>query len=102
MARSSGMLVNTTRLFCHEKIVSSMYFSDPEGNNVDPAPYGIEHQAIDGEHDVVTFEDLGNGQTKITLMGNETRENAKNSEVAGWNQILNKFDAVVAGLAQTK
>jgi hypothetical protein len=27
---------------------------------------------------VVIFEDFGNGQTKLTLIGNETRENAKN------------------------
>jgi hypothetical protein len=30
-------------------------------------------------------------------------ENAQNSgQVEGWNQILDKFDAVVAGLAQAK
>jgi len=52
--------------------------------------------------DVITFEDIGHGQTKLTLVGNETRENAKNSEVEGWNQILDKFAAVVAGLAQPK
>jgi hypothetical protein len=51
---------------------------------------------------VITFEDFGNGQTKLTFIGNETRESAKNSEVAGWNQILDKFAAVVAGLAQAK
>jgi len=64
----------------HEKIVYSMYFSD-----------------------VVIFEDFGNGQTKLTLIGNETMENAKNSgQVEGWNQILEKVAAVVAGLARAK
>src|ERR1700678_2925688 len=100
MDRSSGMVANTTRFVLHEKIVSSMYFSDPEGNKVDPAQYGIDHEAIDGAHDVVTFEDFGNGQTKLTFIGNETRESAKNSEVEGWNQILDKVAAVIAGLAQ--
>jgi uncharacterized protein YndB with AHSA1/START domain len=33
----------------HEKIVSSMYFSDSKGNKVEPAQLGIEHEAIDGE-----------------------------------------------------
>ncbi len=34
---------------------------------------------------------------------NETMENAKNSgQVEGWNQILDKVAAVVAGLAQAK
>jgi len=36
-----------------------MYFSDPEGNKVEPAHYGIEHEAIDSAHDLITFEDLG-------------------------------------------
>ena len=87
----------------HEKIVYSMYFADAKGNKVEPAHYGIEHEAIDGAHDVVIFEDFGNGQTKLTLIGNETMENAKNSgQVEGWNQILDKVAAVVAGLAQAK
>ena len=61
---------------------------------------GIEHEAIDDARDVVIFEDFGNGQTKLTMIGNETMEDAKNSE--GWNQILDKVAAVVAGLAQAK
>lgn len=87
----------------HEKIVYSMYFSDSKGNKVDPASVGIEHEAIDDAHDVVIFEDFGNGQTKLTFVGNETMENARNSgQVEGWNQMLDKIAAVVAGLAQAK
>jgi len=58
----------------HGKIVSSMYFSDPD--KVQPAHYGIEHEAIEDAHDVVTFEDFGNGQTKVTFTGNEPMESA--------------------------
>jgi hypothetical protein len=80
-----------------------MYFSDPEGNQVDPAQYGIEHEAIDGAFDVTLFEDLGNGQTKLTFIGNEPMESAKNSgQLEGWNQILDKIAAVVAELVQSK
>jgi uncharacterized protein YndB with AHSA1/START domain len=87
----------------HQKIVFSLYFSDPEGNKVEPAQYGIEHEAIEDAHDVITFEDLGNGQTKLTFTGNETMESAKNSgQVEGMNQVLDKFAAVVAGLARAK
>jgi len=80
------------------------YIREPsKGNRVEPAQYGIEHEAIDDAHDVVIFEDFGNGQTKLTFIGNETMENAKNSgQVEGWNQILDKVAAVVAGLAQAK
>jgi uncharacterized protein YndB with AHSA1/START domain len=87
----------------HEKIVYSMYFADAEGNKVGPAQYGIEHEAMDDAHDVITFEDLGNGQTKLTFIGNESMESAISSgQVEGMNQILDKFAAVVAGLAQAK
>jgi hypothetical protein len=52
---------------------------------------------------VVIFEDFGNGQTKLTMIGNESMEDAKNSgQVEGRNQILDKVAAVVAGLAQAK
>ena len=86
-----------------EKIVSLMYFSDPEGNKVDPAQYGIEHEAIEDAYDVTIFEDLGNGQTKLTFIGNEPMESAKNSgQLEGWNQILDKIAEVVAKLAQAK
>ena len=54
--------------------------------------YGIEHEAIDGAYDVVTFEDLGNGQTKLTFVGNETMEDAKQSgQLESWNKVLDKL-----------
>ena len=87
----------------HEKIVFSMYFSDPQGNKVEPAEYGIEHEAIDDAHNVVIFEDFGNGQTKLTLIGNEPMESAINSgQLEGWNETLDKVAAVIAGLVQAK
>jgi hypothetical protein len=80
-----------------------MYFSDSQGNKVEPAQLGIEHEAIEGAHDVILFEDLGNGQTKLTFIGNETMENAmKSGQLEGMNQILDKAAAVIAGLKQTK
>jgi uncharacterized protein YndB with AHSA1/START domain len=83
----------------HEKIVSSMYFADSKGNKVEAEAYGIEHEAIDGANDVALFEDLGNGQTKLTLIGNETMESAKESgQVEGWQQILDKVAAAIAEL----
>jgi uncharacterized protein YndB with AHSA1/START domain len=87
----------------HEKITSSMYFSDSKGNKVEPAQLGIEHEAIEGAHDVILFEDLGNGQTKLTFIGNEPMESAKNSgQLEGMNQVLDKVAEVVTKLAQAK
>jgi uncharacterized protein YndB with AHSA1/START domain len=86
-----------------EKIISSMYFSDSEGNKVEPAQLGIEHEAIEGAHDVILFEDLGDGQTKLTFIGNEPMESAKNSgQLEGMNQVLDKVAEVVTKLAQAR
>jgi uncharacterized protein YndB with AHSA1/START domain len=86
-----------------EKIVSSMYFADAEGNQVEAAEYGIEHEAIEDAVDVTLFEDLGNGKTKLTFIGNETAESAKESgQAEGWMQILEKFVEVVAALTAAK
>jgi uncharacterized protein YndB with AHSA1/START domain len=86
-----------------EKIVSSMYFADSKGNRVEAEAYGIEHEAIDGAYDVTLFEDLGNGKTKLTHIGNEPMESAKNSgQLEGWNQILDKVAAVIAGMSKQK
>jgi uncharacterized protein YndB with AHSA1/START domain len=87
----------------HEKIVSLMYFSDSKGNKIDPADVGMENEAIDGAYDVTLFEDLGNGRTKLTFIGNEPMASAKESgQFEGWNEILDKVAAVVAGLTQAK
>jgi hypothetical protein len=76
-----------------------MYFSDSKGNKVDPAQLGIEHEAIEGAHDVTLFEDLGDGRTKLTLIGNEPMESARDSgQFEGWNEILDKVASVVAEL----
>lgn len=87
----------------YEKIVSLMYFADSKGNKVDPASMGIEHEAVEGAYDVTLFEDLGNGQTKLTFIGNEPAESAKESgQLEGWKQILDKVAVVVEGLKQGK
>jgi uncharacterized protein YndB with AHSA1/START domain len=86
----------------HEKIVSSMYFSDSKGNKIDPAELGME-EAIDGAYDVTLFEDLGNGQTKLTYIGNEPMQSAKESgQFEGWVETLDKIAVVVAELTPAK
>jgi len=87
----------------HEKIVYSLYFADAQGNKINPAELGIEHEAIEDARDVAIFEDYGNGQTKLTLIGNETMEEAKNTgQHEGWVETLDKIAAVIAGLAKAK
>jgi uncharacterized protein YndB with AHSA1/START domain len=86
-----------------EKVVFSMYFADAQGNKVQPEQLGFDHEAIAGAPDVVTFEDLGNGQTRLTYVGNETMADATASgQTEGTRQSLDKLAAVVAELAQAK
>jgi uncharacterized protein YndB with AHSA1/START domain len=87
----------------YEKIVSSMYFSDSKGNKIEPEQLGIELAAIDDAHNVILFEDIGNGRTKLTFIGNETMLNAiQSGQLEGWAEQLEKLAAVVAALAQPK
>jgi uncharacterized protein YndB with AHSA1/START domain len=87
----------------YEKIVSSMYFSDAKGNKVEPEHYGVESEPIEDAHNVILFEDIGNGQTKLTFIGNETMRNAiESGQAEGWKEQLEKLAAVVAELGQTK
>lgn len=86
----------------YQKIVSSMYFADSSGNKVEAAEYGIDHQAIEDACDETIFEDLGDGRTRLTFIGNEPMESAKESgQLEGWNQILDKIEAVIATLAKS-
>lgn len=83
----------------YEKIVSSMYFSDAEGNRIDPEQLGMEHEAVDGAYDVTLFEDLGDGRTRLTQIGNEPMESARDSgQLEGWEQMFDKLAAAVGSL----
>ncbi|MEZ2348755.1 SRPBCC domain-containing protein [Terriglobus sp. RCC_193] len=85
----------------YEKIVSSMYFSDSEGNKIDPEQLGIEHEVVEGAYDTTLFEDLGDGKTKLTFIGNEPMKDAAESgQLEGWKEILDKVADVVARLVQ--
>ena len=85
----------------HEKIVSTMYFADAKGNRVNPAELGVEHDGQADSPDVVLFEDIGNGQTRLTFIGNETMKNAlETGQLEGWKEMLEKVAAAVEELAK--
>ena len=73
----------------HEKIVSILFYADQNGR-VEPADKNdVEVR------DVVTFEDLGNGQTKLIFK----RSHWDEGEDIGMIEILDKMAAVVAELS---
>ncbi|MEG9431696.1 SRPBCC family protein [Terriglobus sp. ADX1] len=87
----------------YEKIVSLMYFADAEGNKIDPAQVGYEHEVVEEAYDVTLFEDLGDGKTKLTFIGNEPMKDAAESgQLEGWKEIFEKVADVVAGLVRAK
>ena len=97
------MRLNTTRLFRTRRSFPPCTLLTRRETRLSLRTYGIEHEAIDGAFDVTIFEDLGNGQTRLTHIGNEPMESARNSgQLEGWNQILDKIAEVIAGLVQAK
>lgn len=74
-----------------EKIVATDYFCDSDGNWISPADIGMPGEWPEKMKITVTFEDAGEGKTKMTLVheGHPT-EMASDAET-GWNQSLDKF-----------
>jgi uncharacterized protein YndB with AHSA1/START domain len=70
-----------------ERIVVSDYFADEHGNKVPPSHYGVEWPNDEGVL-TVTFADLGDGKTKLTL---HTPAAVDEGETEGWNESLDKF-----------
>ena len=81
----------------NEKIVTTDYFSDENGNKVDPTEYGMGTDAPEEMKVAIRFEDEGEGKTKLTIeyLRPETKEQMeamlKSGMQEGWNSSLNKL-----------
>jgi uncharacterized protein YndB with AHSA1/START domain len=76
-----------------EKIVCTDNFTDSEGNVVDPKSVGMPGEWPEQMVVTFTFEDAGEGKTKLTLAhAGHPAEIASDAE-AGWNQSLDKLEA---------
>lgn len=78
-----------------QKIVSTDYFTDAEGNKIDPKDIGMPGEWPDEMRVTVTFEDLGDGRTKLTLVHEGHPAEMADMAEAGWNQSLDKFAAIL-------
>jgi uncharacterized protein YndB with AHSA1/START domain len=81
-----------------EKIVSTMYFSDKDGNRVGPEYYGLAGGPSEMPLDTVTFEVVEGKKTRLTL----NRKNLPGISAEfmsgmnqGWNQSLDRFAAAI-------
>jgi uncharacterized protein YndB with AHSA1/START domain len=74
-----------------EKIVSTMYFSDKDGNFVEPAHYGMGPDFPSEMIDIVTFAVHEGNKTKVTLQRNHSEALAiRYMEDQGWNQSMDR------------
>jgi len=82
-----------------KKIVSVMYMSDKDGNQVDPSGKGFADDFAKEVPDVVVFETVAGGKTKVIFRTNHTVESAKKYGMdEGMKQSLDKFEDVLKSI----
>jgi len=80
-----------------EKLVVTDYFSDENGNKVDPKEYGMQGDFPSEQEVTVRFEDAGEGKTKLSIEypKPETEEQMKamlaSGMKEGWSTSLDKL-----------
>lgn len=85
-----------------EKIVSTDYFCDEDGNKLSPSDFAQPEGFPDESVATVLFEDAGDGKTKVTIISHIPDDPAvekalKDSGAAqGWASSLNKLAEVLA------
>ncbi len=83
----------------NEKIATTDYFSDEHGNKMNPVDFGQDPNSPSEMKAVITFEDVENGKTKLTITyprpENEEQFQAmlKSGMREGWMSSLNKLEA---------
>ena len=81
----------------NEKLVLTDYFSDKDGNKVDPTESGMDPDFPKESTYTVLFEDIGGGRTRLSLVFPKPESEAQyqailNSRMEeGWNSSLNKL-----------
>ncbi len=81
----------------NEKLVVTDYFSDENGNMVDPAVYGMKSDMPREMIVTVRFEDMGDNKTKLVIEYPKPESEAqfeamkKSGMEVGWNQSLDKL-----------
>lgn len=85
-----------TNIVPFQRIEFIQNLADIDGNLVDPAVLGLPSEFPLDVRTVVTFKDLGNGQTEMTVtaygMPDASTELGRNATL-GWNQSLDKMAA---------
>lgn len=84
-----------------EKLVVTDYFSDAEGNMIEPSAEGQDANFPKESIVTVLFEEVENGKTKLSIIypkpATEEEFDAmkKSGMVEGWNSSLNKLETIL-------
>lgn len=79
-----------------QKIVATDHFADAAGNVVSPKDFGMPGEWPEEMVFTITFEDLGDGKTKLTLKHEGHPEEMAKDATQGWNESLDKFEVIFA------
>jgi uncharacterized protein YndB with AHSA1/START domain len=78
-----------------EKIVATDNFADAEGNIISPESVGMPGEWPDEMRVTALFEEI-DGKTKLTIRHEGHPQVMVENATMGWQQSLDKFEAVVA------
>jgi uncharacterized protein YndB with AHSA1/START domain len=86
-----------TKIVPHERIEYIFNFADRDGHKLTPAQMGVPAGVPEDGHHVVTFKDLGDNRTEMTMTEHGyTTHQAHDISKAGLEQCLDKMAAVFA------
>lgn len=75
-----------------ERISWIMYFSDADGERIDPSIYDVGPDFPKDIHDVITFDALDSEHTRITICRNTPMSvSERYGQGEGWSQSMEKF-----------
>ena len=78
------------------RIVYTDSFADAQGNVIPAAMFGMGDDYPDVTTATLTFEDIGEGRTRLTLVGQAPAGEMAEMARAGWSTSLDKLAQVVA------
>ncbi len=87
----------------YEKIIASDYFSDKDGNKIEPSAEGQDKDFPSEMKSISLFEDIGNNKTKLTIMYKKPENEAqfeamlKSGMKEGWMSSLDKLEKALGG-----
>jgi uncharacterized protein YndB with AHSA1/START domain len=86
-----------TKILPNERIEYTFHFSDKDGNKLTPAQQGVPAGVPEDGHHVVTFKDLGDKRTEMTVTEQGyTSDDAHDLSKAGLEQCLDKMARIFA------